>query len=125
MDLISSYREWTEAIKAMTGFSPQMLHVHAGMAIYLMGQLLLGSRRASWVAFSVVLEIELMNEVMNYLYYGSWRWHDTLSDIVLTLFWPATSVVVGKYRRWRWARNEGIMRQLLKHRPKIAASISR
>ncbi|MET1754239.1 hypothetical protein ABVV53_02005 [Novosphingobium sp. RD2P27] len=104
MDPISSYRDFTEALKAFTGMSPQMLHVHAGMAIYLASQLLLGSRRASWVALLVVLEIELFNEVMNYLFYGSWRWADTLSDIAFTLFWPTMCVSVGKYRRWRWAR---------------------
>lgn len=104
MDLITSYHDLTEVAKAVTGASPNMLHVHVGMAIYLGGQVLLGSRRASWLALFLVVEIELFNEVMNYFFYGSWRWDDTLSDIALTLMWPAMCVLVGTYRRRRWTR---------------------
>ena len=104
MDLITNYRELTEAIKAMTSMPAEVLHVHAGMIIYLGSQFLLGCRRASWMALSIVLEIELINELMNYLFYGSWRWVDTSCDILMTMFWPSMCVAVGKYRRWRWSQ---------------------
>lgn len=106
MDLITSYYELTEAVKAFTGLSNPVLHIHAGMGIYLLSQFLLGSRRASWMALSIVLEVELFNEVMNYLYHGSWRWADTSQDIVVTMFWPSMCVAVSKYRRWRWTQAE-------------------
>lgn len=102
MDLITSYRDFTEAIKAFSGMPPELLHVHAGMAIYLGSQFALGSRRASWLALLAVLGAELANEAMNRLYYGSWRWDDTASDVLWTLFWPSLCILVGRYRRWRW-----------------------
>ncbi|MEW9855085.1 hypothetical protein [Novosphingobium sp. M1R2S20] len=122
MDPITSYRDLTEGIKALSGMSPQMLHLHAGMAIYIISQFLLGSRRASWVALLIVLEIELFNETMNYLFYGSWRWADTLSDIATTLFWPTMCVVVGKYRRWRWARQHALLKAMMVREPNAPAN---
>lgn len=112
MDIITSYYELTLAIETMTGMPNDMLHVHAGMLIYLLSQFMLGSRRGSWMALSIVLEAEVFNEMMNYFYHGSWRWADTSKDVVLTLFWPTMCVIVSKYRRWRWARKEERRREL-------------
>lgn len=102
MDIVGAYQSLTEIIETVTGMSRPMLHVHAGMAIYLLAQLFLRNRRGSFLALVLVAEVALFNEVMNRLYYGSWRWDDTLRDLALTLFWPAGCFVVGKVRRWRW-----------------------
>ena len=32
---------------------------------------------------------EAGNEIMDRIYFGSWRWSDTLGDVANTLFWPA------------------------------------
>ncbi len=106
MDPVLAYHDLIEAIRSATGVSSPMLHVHFGMASFLLAQLLLGSRRGSLAALLIVLEIELMNEVMNRLFHGSWRWSDTIQDIVLTLLWPTAFVVVSKIRRWRWRERE-------------------
>ena len=111
MDLISNYHDLTEWVKAFTGMPAELLHVHAGMALYTVSQFFLGSRRASWVALSIVFKVELMNEVMNYLFYGSWRWNDTVADIGITLLWPSICLAVGKYRRWHWKRRKELWRQ--------------
>ncbi len=102
MDPVASYAQLIQAIVDFTGMSRPMLHMHAGMAIYLIAQLMLGTRRGSLLALSVVLEIELFNEVMNRLHYGSWRWADTCADISLTLFWPTLSYAVSQMRCRRW-----------------------
>jgi hypothetical protein len=102
VDLIVAYKDLTNAIETATAFSRPMLHVHAGMAIYLMRQLFIGERRGSVVALSMVLLAELGNEVMNRLYWGSWRWDDTLADIVTRLFWPVLCLAVSWFGRWRW-----------------------
>lgn len=104
MDIPSAYAQLTQEIVNVTGMTRPMLHMHAGMAIYLLGQLLLGTRRGSFLAIMLVLQIELFNELMNKLYNGTWRWPDTREDIALTLFWPIMCYVVSNYRRWRWAQ---------------------
>jgi hypothetical protein len=30
----------------------------------------------------------LLNEVIDYTNHGTWRWTDTMGDLVSTLFWP-------------------------------------
>lgn len=107
MDPITAYKDLTDAIGTVTGLPRPMLHVHAGMAIYVLTQLFLGERRGSVVALGTVMCAELGNEVMNRLYWGSWRWHDTLGDIAITLFWPAACVALGAFGRWRWRRLAG------------------
>ncbi len=88
MDIFAAYAQLTQDIVNITGMSRPMLHLHAGMAIYLGAQVVLGTRRGSLVAVVFVLQIELLNEMMNRFYHGSWRWADTSQDIALTLFWP-------------------------------------
>lgn len=102
MDPITAYKELTDTIEAVTGLSRPMLHLHAGMAIYVVTQAFLRERRGSVVALGMVALAELGNEAMNRLYWGSWRWSDTLGDIVTTLFWPSLCLAVSAYRRRRW-----------------------
>jgi hypothetical protein len=104
MSLAATYIQLTDTIAAMSGLSRPMLHVHAGMAIYVLTQLLLGERRGSLVAVSMVVLAELGNETLERIYWGSWRLDDTLSDVVTTLFWPTVCLAVSTYGRWRWQR---------------------
>ncbi len=106
MDIFAAYAQLTQDIVNITGVSRPMLHMHAGMAIYLGAQVVLGTRRGSLFAVIVVLQIELLNEMMNRFYHGSWRWADTSEDIALTLFWPTLRYGVSLYRRKRWQRME-------------------
>ncbi len=67
-------------------------------------QLTLRTGRASLYAVGVVFWAEIANEVLDRLETGSWRWADTLSDVVLTLMWPCAITFVGLYRRRQWRR---------------------
>jgi hypothetical protein len=71
-----------------TGLSDTVLHIHAGMAVLMLARIVTRRSLGSLVPLSVVVVAELFNEVMDRLYYGSWRWPDTLGDIANTLFWP-------------------------------------
>jgi hypothetical protein len=104
MEIASAYAQLTQEIVNVTGMTRPMLHMHAGMAIYLLGQLVLGTRRGSFLAILLVLQAELLNELLNKLHNGTWRWPDTREDIVLTLFWPVMCYMVSRYRRARFAR---------------------
>jgi hypothetical protein len=101
-----------ESILTTTGMTDTMVHVHVGMAIYLLSQLALRTRRASLNALTVVFALEAANETMDRLYSGSWNWPDTLSDFAATMFWPLMIVIIGRYRRQRWARREAHMQFL-------------
>jgi len=104
VELIASYNTAIDAIAAFADMPRPLLHVHAGMVIYLLSLLLLGTRRGSLVAVLLTVGLAVMHEVMNRLFHGSWRWEDTTKDLVLTMFWPTMCYAVSSFRRWNWAR---------------------
>jgi hypothetical protein len=104
MTIIASYHDAIERLLAFLGMGDKMAHMQVGMGIYLIAQLVLRNRRASLDALTAVFVAELCNEVMDRLFFGSWRWADTLTDFAATMFWPTMVFAVGKYRRARWSR---------------------
>jgi uncharacterized membrane protein YccC len=105
MDVLSDYVALTGGIVQLAG-SDKLVHTWAGMAIYVVAQVALRTRRASPIAFQIVVALQLGNEVMDRLYWDSWRWPDTIGDTVATLFWPGTLCLLGYYRRSRWRIEE-------------------
>lgn len=76
------------AIQNDTGFANTVLHIHGGLLILLLARLVTRKPLGSFIPFGVVLVLELLNEVIDRANFGSWRWDDTISDVVNTLFWP-------------------------------------
>jgi hypothetical protein len=103
MDFAQTYHMLTDQMLADTGFSDRMMHINVGLTLYLGAQLLLRTRRGSINALLIVIAIEAANEVMDRLFWGSWRWQDTIGDIVATVFWPMMVTSVSLYRRRRWS----------------------
>lgn len=112
MDMLQSYIDMTNALVETAGATHAMMHIHAGLALYLGTQLLLRTRRASVVALGVVVTAALLHEAIERLYYDGWRWADTSGDIALTLFWPVAITLVGLYRRKRWELERGRRRRI-------------
>jgi hypothetical protein len=104
MGAIDTYHQAIDAIVGVFGATHATMHVHAGLAIYLLVQLAVRTRRGSMTALNVVFLAEMANEGMGRLYRGYWDWPDTLADIVLTMMWPIAITAVSQYRRARWAR---------------------
>ena len=104
MDLIASYNAAIDAVVAFADMPRPLLHVHAGMIIYLGCQLFLGTRRGSLLAVLLTLLLAVAHEVMNRAFHGSWRWENTAGDLVLTTFWPTMCYAVSRFRRWQWAQ---------------------
>ena len=87
------YHSLTERILAASGMSDKILHVHLGLALFCLFTLLF-PRRSSWYPLLCVLLLELGNEVMDRLFFGTWRWSDTLPDAANTLVWPFLLTIV-------------------------------
>ena len=101
MDLPALYARLIFWIGDGTGASDTLLHVHAGLAILFLARILTRRSLATPVPFLIVCAGTLGNELMDYLSYGSWRWDDTLFDIVNTLFWPLMLMIGIRLRRAR------------------------
>ena len=82
------YHRFIDWIGDGTGLPDTLLHVHAGMAILVIARIATRRSLGSFVPLAIVALAEAGNEVMDRLHFGSWRWPDTTSDIVNTLFWP-------------------------------------
>ncbi len=101
MDFPAIYERIIFWIGDGTGASDTLLHVHAGLAVLFLARIVTRRSRATPVPFRIVCLAELGHEVMDYMSFGSWRWHDTLFDVVNTLFWPLMLMIGLRLRRAR------------------------
>lgn len=120
MNLLSDYIALTSGIVRLAG-SDKVVHTYVGMAIYVLAQVALRTRRASPVAFQIVVALELANEVMDRLYWGSWRCSDTVGDVFATIFWPGVLCALGVYRRARWRIEEAAAKAVRDQKRALAA----
>lgn len=105
MDIPALYAQFIQAIGDGTGMADSLLHVHAGMAVLLITRVVTGRRLSTPIPLAVVALAELANEVLDRMYWGSWRWDDTLLDILNTMFWP-TMLFLGLRLRNRFEPRE-------------------
>ena len=75
------------ALANATGLDHATLHVHVGMVIWVAAVVVARDMGAVW-PLALVVAAELVNEVFDRLRTGSWRWRDTLQDIVNSVLWP-------------------------------------
>lgn len=125
MDIAALYVAQANAIVEMLGISHATMHVHAGMALYIGAKFLLRTRRASAYALLTVIHAELLNELMDFIHYGSLRLNDTLADIALTLLWPVLDYAVTRYRRKRWKAESALRRRAPSGATELLASLRR
>ncbi len=83
-----TYQAWSLWIGDGTGLSDTILHLHAGMAIFLVARVVSGRSLGSWLPITIVLIAALGKEVADRIVYDSWRWQDTPWDVLATMFWP-------------------------------------
>ncbi|CAH0356445.1 hypothetical protein [Sphingobium sp. CECT 9361] len=98
MRIPDMYHRLIEWIGDGTGMSDTILHIHAGMAVLLLARVISRRSLGTFVPLSCVAFSELGNEVMDRLHFGSWRWPDTTSDIINTLFWPTVICLAVRIR---------------------------
>jgi hypothetical protein len=113
MELSIALHDLKDSLVAAFGVTHEMMHVHVGLAIYLVVQLVQGTRRGSMFALNVVVAAEVLNELVDGLTKG-WFLRDTLSDALLTLAWPVVITMVSQYRRARWERRHQINNPLIR-----------
>lgn len=98
MDIPGLYARLILWIGDGTGMSDTILHIHAGMAVLLAARVVTGRSLGTFIPLSFVVAAELANEVLDRMHFGSWRWPDTSSDVINTLFWPAVICLAVRLR---------------------------
>ncbi len=85
--------QWAKrAVIVALDTSRDALHVHVGMAAYLLTSLLLRDRAGRHVALAVVVAVALLGEVLDYAFLVGqgrpWNARDSVQDVVNTTLWP-------------------------------------
>lgn len=84
---------------AYTGAAEDLLHVHAGLLIFVVAALVLRRKMRSPIPLALVAFFAVLNEVFDWLAGGSYRALEPYVDIVNTMFWPTLLFLLA--RRWR------------------------
>jgi hypothetical protein len=88
MSFLDQYERTIEHLVKLCPQPDKFAHTYAGLTIWLLAAIVLRKPLGSIWPLVVVLAAELGNEYIDFLTYGSWRWHDTLRDMAATWFWP-------------------------------------
>ena len=96
--LADRYHRFIDWIGDGTGLPDTILHLHAGLFVLMLARIVTGRSLGSMVPWLFVLGAETFNEVMDRLHFGSWRWPDTISDVVNTLLWPTVICLGVRFR---------------------------
>jgi len=97
-----------EPIVNFFGMSRDALHVHAGLALFLLAPIMFRkSPRRFLYAWLVVLAAQLVNELLDfhdwYRWTQSWNWHKSITDFIHTMLWPSVLLALSSRRlRWLW-----------------------
>ena len=84
--------------------SKDALHIHLGLAIYLVVFLTLSRGRRLWLPWATVFAFELVNEAVDIFHHGpsTAEFGGSAKDIVNTMLWP-TVLLVGTHMLLRRA----------------------
>ncbi|MWV26991.1 hypothetical protein [Aurantiacibacter rhizosphaerae] len=93
------YSETKRWIEAWTGASQELLHVHAGLLIFVVASLVLRREFRSPIPLALVVAFAVLNELIDFLNGPATNRIEPYRDIANTVFWPCVLFLLA--RRWR------------------------
>lgn len=94
-----AYRDAKRHLGEITGASEDLLHIHAGLLIFVITALVLRKKMRSPVPLALVFLFALLNELIDIVAGGGQRPVEPYIDIANTVFWPTVLFLAA--RRWR------------------------
>ena len=86
--MIEDYLAWKSKLSGDMDISESLLHLHAGLLIFVVTALLLRKRMRSWIPLAVVVTLAVLNELIDYGYSPRWDLDASLKDLANTIVWP-------------------------------------
>jgi len=102
--IVGTYFETVAWVAQATGFEDRLLHVHAGLLIFVVVKLVTRRSFASPLPLICVYVGAVINEIFDRLNHGRWM-PDTGSDVLYTVFWPTILFIL-----IRWFSSGGARR---------------
>lgn len=96
--MLASYSAFKNDLGVMTGMTEDLIHVHVGLAIFVVTALLLRRRMRSPIPLAVVAFLALANEIADY-YSPGWVLAPSVLDFVNTVFWPLVLFLLARRGR--------------------------
>ena len=94
------YNTLKTELSDLLGISKDALHIHLGIAIFLIAALVFRRSLANWIPWLVLLAFELVNEFIDifHLHEGtvSFELEGSLKDILNTMFWPTIVLIIAR-----------------------------
>jgi|SRR5687768_13552549 hypothetical protein len=97
--IVAAYGAAKAALVSFSGATEDLLHVHAGLLIFVVAALVLRRKMRSPIPLALVAFFAVLNEVFDMLAGGSHRALEPYVDIANTMFWPTVLFLLA--RRWR------------------------
>lgn len=96
MTFVEDYSSIKRAMADGLGMSEALLHLHIGLAIFVIAALALRRRmRSPWPLLAVAL-LALGNELVDRLSHDSWRIANSAADLLNTLLWPTVLFLLAR-----------------------------
>ena len=96
----SAFQSFKLAVMSATDLSRDALHVHAGLAVFVLVALAFRRPLRSPLPWLAVLVVALLVEVVDLRedlsFYGRYRWGASAHDIVNTLAWPTLLMLLSR-----------------------------
>lgn len=82
------YHAQTLWLAETTGLPEEILHIHAGMIIFLATSLVAKQSLDRAFPLLMVIIMAVGNECLDRINLGNWNWPDTKADLINTITWP-------------------------------------
>lgn len=96
------YNTLKTELSNLLGISKDALHIHIGLALYVLVALVFRRRLSSWLPWLALLAFEIVNELVDIFHVHGGvmglELGDSLKDVVNTMFWPTVVLVVARRR---------------------------
>ena len=103
LDFLKAWEWFKVVLSTELQLDRSVLHIHAGLACYILAVTLLRRSPGSWLPLMVVAAAEFANELLDFARYqlSSWPWTPagTVRDAIDTLLWPAILTLADRVRR--------------------------
>ena len=87
------------AVSSAMGMPEDLLHVHAGLLIFVFAALLLGRKMRSWIPIGLVFFFAILNEVVGSLASEAQTPFEPFFDVLNTVFWPSLLFLIARRGR--------------------------
>lgn len=84
------------ALEQSLGMTDDLLHVHVGLALFVLAALVTRRRMRSWWSLGIVAVFAVANEVIDYFSAGPWSLWWSAMDVVNTVLWPLVLFLVAR-----------------------------